>query len=119
MRVKDKLIPICLMSLVAVALTGCLYWMRPILVPSAFSLFLFFMVSPFIDWMDRNLRIPKFITMSLTIVLFVVGLIFLVIFVGVSLRQFIQGSGIYQQNLLTLLDNSAQFFLSAMATQLM
>ena len=67
MQLRDTVVPLCVLIIAAVALTGCFFWMRPILVPAVLSFFLFFMISPFIDWADRYLSIPKTLTMGVTL----------------------------------------------------
>ncbi|MDA1353659.1 MAG: AI-2E family transporter [bacterium] len=109
---KDPVITICLVILCAIAVTAALYVMRPVMVPFVFSLFIYFLLSPIIDWLHRRLFIPKYISISLALLLLVSLCTMFVMVLGVSLKGFIKSSTAYQQNLLVLVDNVAEWMSS-------
>ncbi|MBT5855403.1 AI-2E family transporter [bacterium] len=109
-NIKDSIVPLSILLIAGMMLTGALYLMRPVLVPFVFSLFLFFLVSPFINWLKYHLKIPKSLTIGVTLILLIFGFFFALIVLGVSLKEFVQSSGVYQENLINLLDKTAAIF---------
>jgi AI-2 transport protein TqsA len=109
---KDQIISICLVILSAIAVTGALYLMRPVLVPFVFSLFIYFLLSPMINWLHRKLRIPKLLSISISLLILVALVTLFVMVLGISLKGFIRSSAAYQQNLLVLVDQSTDWMTS-------
>ncbi len=103
---QNKLQPsqISLILIASILVTGALFVMRSVLVPFVFSIFLFFVISPFIDWQKRRIKMPKALALlsSFLVLLLVFAIFFIMI--GVSIKGFVTSSGAYQLKLLNLLD---------------
>ena len=68
---------ICLMVLVAVAITYVVYWLRPVLVPLVVAFFVVSGVSPILSTLEHRLGVTRLVAAALT---FLAGLVVLVIF---------------------------------------
>ena len=97
----------CLLILSAVSIAAALYWLRPVVVPFVFALFLAITLSPVVHFLSRKLRVPH--TLSVVLALFAVFVIVLVLggFISVSLRQFARNVGVYQRQFQTLVNDTA------------
>lgn len=78
--IKNNTVAMSLFVLSALAVTAALYFMRPVLIPFGFSLFLYFSVSPLVRFLSRrglhqNLAIAAG-TIVLVIIFSVIGYIF-------------------------------------------
>jgi len=107
---STKVVNTCLIILTVIATTTVLYFMKPVLVPFAFSVFLFFVISPVIQCLHNRFRIPKVISLVLVLVSLLATFFLLLILMGVSVNGFIRSSETYQLNLLALLDRVSIFF---------
>ncbi|MGE5293866.1 MAG: hypothetical protein ACM3VT_03475, partial [Solirubrobacterales bacterium] len=76
---SSSLIVSCLMVLAFAALTGLVYYGRPVLLPFVLAVFLFSMFSPTLDWLVLRLRFPRplALTVSFLLVVIVATLAFL------------------------------------------
>lgn len=108
-EVRDRLLPVTLTIITGILLTGALYVMRPVLVPFVFSIFLFFVIGPFIDWQQVKLKMPKSLAMFTTFILLILIFAVFVILLGASIKGFVKSSGEYQLKLLNLLDEFALY----------
>ena len=104
-----KLIPYTLIIISAFFITCCLYLLKPILIPLVLSLFLFFLVSPIMEYTSRRLRFPhalSFIVAFIGILIFVSIVVFVIV---MSIRNIITSSGEYYSELLTLVESMTIF----------
>lgn len=97
----------CLLTLTAVAVAAGLYWLRTMVVPFVFALFLAITLSPVVHFLNRKARIPH--TLSVVIALLAIFLIVMVLggFISVSLTQFARNVGVYQRQFQSLVNNTA------------
>lgn len=56
---EERLRTICLLLLTTVAVGAALYWLRPVMVPFVFSLFVALALTPLIDFQITRLRFPR------------------------------------------------------------
>lgn len=97
----------CLLTLTAIALAAALYWLRPVVVPFVFALFLAVTLSPVVHFMTRAMRIPH--VLSVVIALAAVFLIAVVLggYVSVSVGKFAGNVGSYQRQFQSLVNDMA------------
>jgi AI-2 transport protein TqsA len=107
--VRDRLLPVSLTIITGILLTGALFVMRPVLVPFVFSVFLFFVISPFVDWQQVKLKMPRSLAMGTTFIVLILIFAVFVILLGASIKGFVKSSGEYQLKLLNLLDEFAVY----------
>lgn len=104
--IDSRVVHICLILLSVLATTYALMVMKPILIPFAFSLFLYFLISPAIDWLEARFRIPKGLSLLIAFSLLMVLFTFLFITLGMSINGFVKSSDIYQAKLIRLFDDT-------------
>jgi len=97
----------CLLALTAVAIAAGLYWLRPVVVPFVFAVFLAVTLSPVIHFLTRKLRLPH--TISVVLALIAVSVIVAVLggFISVSIGQFARNVGLYQRQFQALVNDTA------------
>jgi len=96
-----------LVVLAFAALTGLLYYGRPVLVPFVLAVFLFSMFSPILDWLVLRLRFPRMLalTVSFTLVLIISLAVFIAI--GEAIRQVLATAASYSDSLMRLVERTA------------
>ena len=90
---------ICLSFIAIFCLTITLIHLKSILIPFAVSVFLYFLVSPIIDYLQIKANLPRFISTVITIFfgVLIAGLILLSFFI--SIKLFAPDAGSYQSKL--------------------
>ena len=83
---QDWLNTVCLMILAAVALTAALIYTRSVMIPFVLALFISYMVSPLVDFMQVRLKVPRGLStfFALLVVLALMTLLGLLITTSVS-----------------------------------
>jgi len=106
----DRIKVICLLFLSFVALMVVLKATRDILVPFVIAVFLYFAVSPLVNWFKNSLRIPHMLSMVLTLMtaFFLAGL--LVFLVVASLSGAFRGLEQYHYRIVGLSTDSIEIF---------
>lgn len=101
---KSSIVTACLVILSFLAITMALYFMRTVLVPFVFALFLYIVTSPLSDGMTKKFKFPKWL--SITVVLFLILSLSasFVLLLGQSVKTLIQDSDLYQMKLISSLD---------------
>ena len=87
---------ICLVILVAVAITFVVYWLRPVLVPFVVAVFVVSGISPVLDLLEKRLGVSRIVAAGLT---FLSGVVILVIFgisIWLSVLDLSKNSGAYR-----------------------
>jgi len=100
----NRTVAICLMILAAVSLIAAMYFLRAVLVPFTFAIFIYFSLSPFIHWLKVELRLPKVLSLFLGFLLFILAIAAVGYMVSVNVRGLILSSDIYQQKLMEMVD---------------
>lgn len=78
---QSRLQSLCLLILMAVAITYLVFWLRPVLVPFVVAVFVVSGISPVLDTLERRLGVSRIMAAGLT---FLAGVVILVIF-GISI----------------------------------
>ena len=60
---------ICLLVLTSIGIAGALYWLRPVMIPFVFSVFIAFGLSPFVNVPVRRFGVPRSIAIAATLLL--------------------------------------------------
>lgn len=108
-QIKSTIVPFCLVVLSGIAVTAALYFMRPVLLPFVFSLFVFFISAPMVEFFKTRLYIPRSLSIALVFAVLIFLIFLFVMVLGVSLKGFIQSGDVYQLKLLNLVDRFSLF----------
>ena len=99
-----RLQTLCLMTLAALAVGVAAWWLRDVLVPFVFAVFLTFALRPLIDVLNGRLGLPRGLATVLTLVVGVLALIGLAAVVSASVMQLTQSGEDYQARIGELLE---------------
>ena len=113
---QSKVQTVCLIVLVAVAITYMVYWLRPVLVPFVVAIFVVSGVSPVLDTLERRLGVTRIVAAGLT---FLTGVVILIIFgisIWLSVLDLSNNAGAYRarvRELVTEVEEKIPFRLTA------
>lgn len=79
--------------------------MRPILVPFVFSIFLFFAVSPIIEWLRFRVKMNRWLAVCIGFLILMIIFMTIFLFLGMSINTLIKSSSVYQFKLFKFLDD--------------
>ena len=102
--IKNNISLISLVTIASISLMVMLHYMKPVLVPFVFSIFLYFIVSPATDWIQTNLKLPRVFAVVISFFFLIAFFSVFISILASSISGFIQSSGIYQAQLLRLFD---------------
>ena len=107
---RENIVPASLITLSVIGITFALHSMKAVLVPFVFSILLYFVISPIINWLKVKCHFPRILSLFVTFILVVLFFFGFVLLLGISIRSFIQSGTVYYENLLILLEqiSSAQ-----------
>ncbi|MBT6324779.1 MAG: AI-2E family transporter [Bdellovibrionales bacterium] len=97
----EKINNVCLVIIAITAVTMALVFTRQILVPFVISFFIFSILSPFINWFEKKLKVPHFIALSVTILIFLIFFTIIFFFLGSSISEFFQSTTIYKEKVIS------------------
>lgn len=89
---------ICLVFLTMVAGTAALIYMRPVLIPLIFAIFVYSVLTPLVAWVQERLKIPKFVAVIASLFLFFLLLTATVLIFINSVESFVEGVPKYKQS---------------------
>ncbi len=92
------------MILTALAMGAAAWWLREVLVPFVFAVFLNFALRPLIDLMNLRLRMPRPLATAITLLVGVLVLLSLAAVVSASVMQLTQSGQDYQARVSQLLE---------------
>lgn len=95
---------LCLLILTALALGAAAWWLREVLVPFVFAIFLNFALRPLIDLMHLRLRLPRPLATAITLLVGVLVMVSLAAVVSASVMQLTQSGQDYQARVGQLLE---------------
>ncbi len=94
---------VCLMILTGLALGGAAWWLRDVLVPFVFAVFLAFALRPLVDLFQHRLRLPHGLATALTLGVGILVMVGLAAVVSASVMQLTQSGEDYQARVSALL----------------
>ncbi len=97
-----------LMVLAAVALAVALIYTRQVMIPFVLAIFIMYLVSPLIDFLQTRLRVPRALSVLAALLVVLAFLTLLALLITTSVRGLTASAGIYRERLTSL----AQTFLS-------
>lgn len=103
MSANTKLINTTLVILSGSALAFTLYFARPVLVPFIIALFLSYILVPVLDTLQQNIRLPRIVAISITIVLALIMLTFFGLIIYSALKGARGDISFYQKKIASLL----------------
>lgn len=98
----------CLLALTAIAVAAALFWMRAVVVPFVYALFLAITLTPIVHTMTRVTRIPHVVSVIIALIAVFVVVAVLGGFISVSITQFARNVGAYQRQFQTLVNDIAE-----------
>lgn len=90
---------ICLVIITLIASTSALIFMKPVLVPLIFSIFVFAIFNPFVTLIEKKLRLPKTLALTVSILLLFLTLTTLVFVIMTSVERFVNAAPRYLETL--------------------
>ena len=88
-----------MIMLAAVATAAALYFTRPVMVPFVLAIFVYYLVLPLVDFLDLKLRMPRWLSVLITL-LVVAGLLALLgLLITTSARGLLESQDIYRHKL--------------------
>jgi len=101
---QSRVQTLCLIVLVAVAITYMVYWLRPVLVPFIVAIFVVSGISPVLDALERRLGVTRIVAAGLT---FLAGVVILIIFgisIWLSVLELSNNAGAYRARVRELVE---------------
>ncbi len=92
---------ICLVFLTIVTGTVALVYMRPMLIPLIFAIFVYAILTPLVRWIRVKTRLPKSLAVLISMGLFTLGLTMIVFIIIQSVENFVEGVPKYKESLNT------------------
>ncbi|MFK7823833.1 MAG: AI-2E family transporter [Oligoflexales bacterium] len=105
---NDRLVKSCLLILTALAVTIALIHLKGVLIPFVISIFIYFLVIPFVDYSQRKLRLPQVLGLLFALILSLMVTGILSITVLSSLETFLADTKLYQENLAQLVEKASE-----------
>ncbi len=95
---------ICLMILAVAALTAMMVYAKVVLLPFTIALFIAMVANTTTVWLNQKFKLPKYIGLTVTLILFVSFILGSVLFISSSIENFIKSADLYSQKLTYALD---------------
>lgn len=99
MQIEQRVQTVCLLVLTAIAVSGALHWLRPVMIPFVLAVFLAIALSPVVETQVRYFKAPRGLAIVATLMTVFLGLNFVAGFVSVSVRQLAAQIPVYQAQL--------------------
>ncbi len=99
---------ICLIILSTIAVAFAFYWLKPVLIPFVLALFLAIGLAPVVNLLARHLRLPRMLSVLVTLILAVVVLALLGMAITSSLGGLADNADLYQTRMQELLDQAVE-----------
>ncbi len=109
-NIKDETIQtMCLAILTAIAVTGALHWLRPVMIPVVLAMMISLILTPAIDLQMKYLKSPRWLALGNTLIvgillLFLMGLLF-----TVSFNHSMQNAEAYQDEIEKFLNRTSEW----------
>ncbi len=101
---QSRVQTVCLLVLVAVAITYMVYWLRPVLVPFVVAVFVVSGISPVLDNLERRLGVTRIVAAGLTFLAGVVVLLIFGISIWMSVLELSNNAGAYRSRVRELVE---------------
>jgi len=92
----SKINNLCLVILTGIAITIALIYTRVVLVPFVFSVFIYAVASPLVNWLHDRLKLPQIAAVGLTFFIFLIVASFIFFIVSSSLGTFFESDHLYR-----------------------
>jgi AI-2 transport protein TqsA len=99
---QASLVTVSLVVIASVAIAFSLAYTRPVLVPFVLSVFVYYLVSPVADILELRLRVPRWASTILVILLVAGGIFLLGLLILTSARGLTDSADIYREKLIDL-----------------
>ncbi len=113
MQDTQKLNSACLFILTVIAVACVLYFTKVVMVPFVFSIFLYLTISPVMHWMQGKFKLPHFVSLVITVLLFLVTFVLFTLLTSSSIDSFLEGADQYKDKV-----NGAASFIELKAESL-
>lgn len=105
-QTERRIQTVCLMILCAIAGALSLHWLKPVIVPFVWAVFLWIILSPLIDFQIRYLRAPRPIALVFTLLLVFAVVAILGGLIASSVSEFAANSKTYEATVEQLLEKA-------------
>jgi AI-2 transport protein TqsA len=105
--VQNQVVPISLGIIATIMLMIALYFMKPVLMPFVFALFIYFIMAPGIDFMNRRWKLPRGLAVMIAFFGVIIFITVISILVGLSMRTFLKDADIYMREIWQLMERIA------------
>lgn len=95
----NKLIASCLFILTLLAITSAMYVTSDVLIPFTLSIFVYFILSPVVGFIQVKLKANKVVASIITFTLLFVLTVLLTIFISNSIGSFVNGADVYKDKI--------------------
>ncbi len=100
MKEVQKTTQVSLLILAGVATAGALIYTRAVMVPFVISLFLYFVISPGMKWLEKRLHVSKTFAMILSALAFLLTAALLFFLIYISVQRFVESAPLYRDRVL-------------------
>lgn len=108
----DRINNICIVILTFIAVTFALIYTKSILIPFVISLFIYAVSGPGIEWFEKKGKLPRFVSVILTMGLFILASGIVSLFIVKSLSAFIAGINVYEARFTASVESSIELIQS-------
>ncbi len=105
-KVRSQMVPVSLAIISTIMVMATLYFMKTVLMPFVFALFIYFLMSPLIDYMNQKLHIPRMLAVVVSCVGAILIMISMAVFIFISMKTLITDTDIYFKEISNFLDRT-------------
>lgn len=98
----------CLVILSTIAVAFAIYWLKPVLIPFVLALFLAIGLAPVVNLLVKHLRLPRVLSVMVTLILAVLVLALLGVIITGSLRGLTTNAETYQTRMQKVIDQAVE-----------
>lgn len=106
---QSWLITASLIVIAAVAAAAALAYTRPVLVPLVLAVFVFYLVAPVADFLEQKARMPKALSIVITLLVVAALLALIGLLVSTSIRGLLDSADIYREKLIAFAERVFSF----------
>ena len=101
----SKITTICLLVLTCLICCVAAYWLKSVLLPFAFAVFLNLSLKPVVEFLVKKVHIPKVLSIIVTLILAGIILVALTIVVSNSIMELTNNAEMYEKRFINLVDS--------------
>lgn len=99
----------CLLVLTAILVAATLAELRDIMIPFVLAIFLTYLVTPAVDFLELNGKMPRLLALAIIFLATLVGVGLVALVIAVNIGELIQGADSYRARILSLVGGAFSF----------